>query len=112
MARPLLVRVAGAFGVTALALFFVGLIPFLSAGPTAGAGFTASTPAVPAVSVNREFKGDRLPLPSDVNSAVSQYQSGSRRQARKPDKIPLGCDAAFSPVSSPRLANIYGRCMT
>ena len=109
MARPVFVRVASALGVTALALFFVGLIPLLSAGLTAGAGFTASAPAV---SVNREFKGDRLPLPPGVNSAVSQDQSGSRRQARKPNEIPLGCDAAFSPVSSPRLANVYGRCMT
>ncbi len=109
MARPVFVRVAAALGVTSLALFFVGVIPFLSAGPTAGAGFTATTTAV---SVNREFKGDRLPLPSDVNSGVSQTETGSQRRARTPDEIPFGCDASFSAISSPRLADVYGRCMT
>jgi hypothetical protein len=26
------------------------------------------------------------------------------------EKIPVGCDRAFSPVSSPRLANVFQRC--
>ncbi len=104
MARLLFVRIAGGLGIFALAVFMVGLVPFLSADPTAGASFTGSDP----YAVNREFKGDRLPLPSDTNSAVSRTESGWRKDA----EIPVGCDPAFSPVSSPRLAFYYGRCTT
>lgn len=106
MTRLLFVRFAGALGVTALALFFVGLIPFLSAEPSAGA-WLAST-----FSVNREYKGDRLPLPSDINSAVSRNDIRSQRRSQMPAEVPVGCDPAFSPVSSPRMAYFYGRCMT
>ena len=52
----LFVRIAGALGITALALFFVSVIPFF-ADPIVGAGFAAKPPSF---SVNREFKGDRL----------------------------------------------------
>ncbi len=104
MTRILFVRCAGALGVTALALFFVGLIPFLSAEPTAGAGFT------PVFSVNHAYKGDRLPLLSDINSASRNNVFSQRRL--QPAKIPVGCDPAFSPVSAPRLAHVYGRCAT
>jgi hypothetical protein len=31
-------------------------------------------------------------------------------QAR--ERLPVGCDPAFSPVASPSLATVYGRCMT
>src|SRR5271156_1618669 len=108
MAKLLMLRIAGALGTTSLALLVVGLIPFLSAGPTAGAGLAAGTPAF---TVNRAIKGDRLPLPSDINSAVSRIGLGPQPHwmARE---IPVGCDPAFSPVSSPRLSYIYGRCMT
>jgi hypothetical protein len=108
MAKLLFVRMAGVLGVTALASFFVGLIPFLSVEPSAGAGLTGRTPAF---SVNREFKGDRLPLPSDINSAVSNGALRSEH-SQMPGEIPVGCDAAFSPISSPHLAYVYGRCMT
>jgi hypothetical protein len=106
MTKFLFARSAGALGVTALALFFVGLIPFLSVEPTAGAGFT------PAFSVNREYKGDRLPSPSDINSAVSRNDVRLPRRSAMPAEIPVGCDPAFSPVSSPRMAYFYGRCVT
>jgi hypothetical protein len=102
MARQLFVRIAGVLGATSLALFFVGLIPFLGVGPTAGAGLSAGPPAF---TVNREFKGDRLPLPSQINSAVS-------RNMPVPQAVPVGCDPAFSPISAPRLAYVYGRCVT
>jgi hypothetical protein len=105
MTRFLFVRFAGALGVTSLALFFVGLIPFLSVEQTAGAGLT------PTFSVNREYKGDRLPLPSDINSAVSRNDVRSQRRLQMPAAIPVGCDPAFSPVSAPRMAYFYGRCM-
>jgi hypothetical protein len=108
MAKLVFVRIAGGLGIGALAVFMVGLVPLLSANPTAGASFTGSTP----YTANREFKGDRLPLPSDTNSAVSRIESGWRQNARTRGDIPAGCDPAFSPVSSPRLAFYYGRCTT
>ena len=107
MAKVLFVRMATAVGLFSLSLFFVGLIPLaLSAGPSVGAGFVARTPAP---SVNREFKGDRLPLPSEINSAVSKNVSQRPQGSRE---IPDGCDRSFSPITAPQLANVYGRCTT
>jgi hypothetical protein len=100
------IRIAGAFGITALALFFVGLIPFI-ADPSVGAGIAAKAPSF---SVNRQFKGDRLPV-SKAPSVMPQGLS-TQQQSSKPAKIPVGCEGAFSPISSPRLAHILGRCMT
>jgi len=112
----LFVRIAGALGITALALFFVSVIPFF-ADPIVGAGFAAKSPSF---SVNREFKGDRLPASSIATVASrSRPQNGpntrdlgGQDQAQKPRRIPVGCEGAFSPISSPRLAHILGRCMT
>jgi hypothetical protein len=108
MAKLLFVRIAGGLGIGALAVFMVGLVPFLSADPTAGASFTGGAP----YTVNREFKGDRLPLFSDTNTAVSRTESGWQQNARISAEIPVGCDPAFSPVSAPRMAYYYGRCTT
>ncbi len=106
MAKLLFVRTAGALGVISLALLIVGIVPFLSADPTAGAGLTGKAP----YTVNHEFKGDRLPL-TVVNSSAFRG-AASRLHAGTPEEIPVGCDPAFSVVSSPRLAYFYGRCMT
>ncbi len=57
MVKVVFVRTAGALGVMSLALFIVGIVPFLSADPTAGAGLFKAP-----YTVNHEFKGDRLPL--------------------------------------------------
>jgi hypothetical protein len=108
MAKLLFVRIAGAVGITSLALLFLGLIPFLSVDPTAGASPSSSS----TFSVNREYKGDRLPS-ADINAAAllrTQFQL--RQQPQAPREIPVGCDASFSPISSPRLAYVYGRCTT
>jgi hypothetical protein len=99
----LFTRIAGALGITALALFFVGLIPFF-ADPNVGAGIAAKAPSF---SVNRQFKGDRLPV-----SAVARRGLSTQEQSAKPQKIPVGCEGSFSPISSPRLAHVVGRCMT
>jgi hypothetical protein len=58
------------------------------------------------VSVDRALKGDRLPLfaPTDKTEMPVPSTPLSR------EKIPVGCDHAFSPVSSPRLANVFQRC--
>jgi hypothetical protein len=103
MSRRLFVRVASGLGVLSLAVLFVGLVPFLSAQPGAGAGLFHRSPPF---SVNRAFKGDRLPI-APISAASS---ATSRRQ--HPEDIPVGCDASFSPISTPRLAYIYGRCTT
>jgi hypothetical protein len=102
----LFVRIASALGVTGLALLFVGLIPFF-ADPTVGAGIAAKAPSF---SVNRQFKGDRLPL-SGVSS-IARRGLSTQQQSSKPPRIPVGCEGSFSPISSPRLAHILGRCMT
>jgi hypothetical protein len=106
MARALLVRMASAAGLLALSFLLVGLIPFLSAGPSIGAGYATRTPAI---SINHEFKGDRLPTPSDTNSALSRNEPRNPRHSKD---VPDGCDRSFSPITAPQLAYIYGRCTT
>lgn len=103
-----LARFASAFGVTALAFVMVGLVPFLGAEPSEGASFAKT----PAVSVDRTLKGDRLPLPSEINSALSRNDPSPQQQSQQPGEIPDGCDASFSPITAPLLAHIYGRCTT
>ena len=112
----LLVRTASAIGLVSLAMLIVGLTPFLAAGPSAGAGFTSKTPEA---AVNRSLKGDRLPgvdsglyRPQTSGAAAGSDEPQSRRRSGRQPQIPLGCEAAFSPVSSPSLAYIYRRCMT
>jgi hypothetical protein len=101
MSRRFFMSAASGLGIASLAMFFVGLTPFLSADPSA-----APLHRTPVFSVNRAFKGDRLPI-APISAA-----SNRTNQGRHPGKIPVGCDASFSPVSAPRLAYIYGRCIT
>ena len=106
-------RIVGAFVILALGVFLISLDPLLGAVPSFGPGATERTPPV---SVNRFQKGDRLPL---VHPGVSNSRTnpGAGRQLPMPDglqtqeRAPLGCDPAFSPVSSPAPAVVYGRCM-
>lgn len=105
----LFVRIAGALGVTALAVCFLGLVPFLNAEPSAGAGYV---PSKPSFTVNRALKGDRLPMHDALNPSAWRTDFGSLAGATGPHKIPVGCDPAFSPVASPRLAYVYGRCLS
>ena len=60
---------------------------------------------IPAVSVDRTLKGDRLPLEPLAEKAVAPSASQTMR-----DRVPIGCDRAFSPISAPRLANVFRRC--
>ena len=72
---------------------------------------TSATERAPvSVSVNRINKGDRLPQ----SPVVSQYPNGgtSAGTAASPTKkAPFGCDPAFSPISAPKLAHIFKRCV-
>jgi hypothetical protein len=110
-------RMVGAGALVTLAFFLGSLDPFLRAAPVAA--IAAVSERTPPVSVNRYRKGDRLPL---VKSSDNASPKSSNRviwwdlhgldssQAHR--QVPVGCDPAFSPVVSPSLAVVYGRCMT
>lgn len=102
MARLLVLRILGAVALCSLALILVGLAP-LPGAARVGSGVSNPTPTV---TVNRFRKGDRLPL----------FSSGAARRDGKPQglqsqqRVPVGCDPAFSPVTTPSLSMVYGRC--
>lgn len=114
MVRPLFARITGMLTVTLLALFFVSLLPLLSAARTVSS-------SSPDFTVNREFKGDRLPFhaaaapsfwQSDFESLLTAKRSPVQSQTETPREIPFACEPSFSPVATPRLAYVYGRCMS
>jgi hypothetical protein len=100
-------RMASAAGLLTLALFFVGIDPFLSAS----ADLTGTTPAI---TVNRELKGDRLPLtvPTVVDAPDWQNEFSRLRgpQAQTQAQKPFACDPAFSPIFV-KATNVYRRCL-
>jgi hypothetical protein len=103
-------RIAGVVGVLSLALVAAGLVSVPSFPmPAVPLALTE-----PATFVNRAHKGDRLPVP---RLAVREFEFApqSPPQPRSPapvqSQIPPGCDAAFSPISSPLLANVFRRCI-
>jgi hypothetical protein len=109
-----IVRIIGAGALISLAFFFASLDPFLRAAPITRVAVSERTPPV---SVNRYRKGDRQPLfRSSDNSGRAvidrtmdlRGRNGSQARGR----VPVGCDPAFSPVASPLLATVYGRCAT
>lgn len=104
MAKQLFLRATGAIGIFALALFFLGINPFLSIG----AGLSVSSPAI---SVNRTLKGDRLPIADPATAFVPDWQS-EFRTTQPQAQMPFGCDAAFSTIFAPATSNVYRRCMT
>ena len=103
MRSVLLVRFAGVM----LALFTASFIAFPSFPST---GMFASNPAP---SVNRVLKGDRLPL---IGRAMQTHEESptlpaSPVQPAAGGRVPVGCEAAFSPISAPQLATIFRRCV-
>jgi hypothetical protein len=103
MRELFLVRVASVL----IALLAAGFITF----PSFPNGiFVADSP----LAVNRALKGDRL---LSISPAVFPRELGSPlvphlpAQSTPRKKIPVGCDASFSPISSPLLANVFGRCV-
>lgn len=84
------------------ALFGAGFIslPSLSSASLFGSG----------MSVNRALKGDRLPLIAR-QALPPDRPSAEPAQSQNREKPPIGCDGAFSPVASPRLANVFKRCL-
>lgn len=61
------------------------------------------------VSVDRTNKGDRLPYTSISKMHASSSRVTTTPQAT-PQRLPLGCDPAFSSLADPTRANIYKRC--
>lgn len=109
------VRLARA-GAISLALFTAGLVSVPSF-PTTGAGLP---PAGQTVAVNRAHKADRLPvlgpavrpeLGSPAAPSPSAPLPATPLSTRPSARIPAGCDRAFSPISSPRLAHVFRRCI-
>jgi hypothetical protein len=96
-----------ALGFVALAALFVAMDPFFGVG----AGLSNQ---MPAVSVNRSLKGDRLPFHPTVVD-VPDGQSSARQDLQARAQIPFACDAAVSlirsPNSAPPSAEVYRRCM-
>jgi hypothetical protein len=104
MVKQLFVRTASGAGMLALALFFVGVDPFLSAG--------AVLPSqTPATSVDRTLKGDRLPVFDPAFVPDWQNEFGSLLKEPSRAQMPFACDAAVSTILAPSAANIYRRCM-
>jgi hypothetical protein len=107
-------RVMGAFAIVALAVFLVSLDPLLGAVPSSSGPGAAERTA--PVSVNRFRKGDRLPLvhpglPNGQTSPGASRERTSPNGLQTRERPPVGCDPAFSPVSSPAPVVVYGRCM-
>lgn len=113
MARLWAKSIAGAVGLLALLPLLVNLDPFLTAAPLAGVSQDFRTPPV---AVNRTLKGDRQPVIDAGTANSSGFKPASwPRELNPPEgatrpKMPFGCDPAFSPVASPSLAQVYGRC--
>ena len=54
--------------------------------------------------VDRALKGDRLAIePADTKKSPPLVRTGKR--------IPMGCDRAFSSMSSPQFSSLFGRCV-
>jgi hypothetical protein len=94
MGRVLFVRIASVLS----GLLIASFVAFPSFPSTGFLSFTSS------ISVDRTLKGDRLPLAPTDKTEMPLPSVPSR------EKIPVGCDRAFSPISSPRLANVFRRC--
>jgi len=66
---------------------------------------------MPVASVNRALKGDRLPTAKPMAWQHEFPPRVAPLQSQSHARVPVGCDNAFSPVSSPRLANVFRRCL-
>lgn len=97
--RRLLVAIA----VLALAFSFIGAGPFWSAGSAPGGKNSA-----PQFTVNQFGKGDRLPV---IKRPAVWHDLPVPQSLQNGQKVPFGCDRAFSPVAAPAARSIYGRCL-
>ena len=79
--------------------------------PVAKAIDAATLTPSPSIKVNRAAKGDQLAVrrtvPKDVPEQTIRKPSGPNQKQRIMD----GCDPLFSPVTTPSMAHIPGRCV-
>jgi hypothetical protein len=117
MIKIVVTRTAGAVGVVALAVVLVGLVPFLGAGLTAGAGISNSNlgNGTSPIAVDRDRKGERLQPGAPAYAPDWDAEFGALPQTKTAPQpraqMPIGCDPSFSPITSPAKLNVYGRCM-
>jgi hypothetical protein len=118
MLRKLLLGLAS-LAVASVASGFIVIVidPVSSAGAHSASTFPMSI-------INRTLKGDRLqsdqlpmhlasqPRPQSADNIGSESPAAAVPAKPEPKKAPLGCDPSFSPVVSPSLASIFGRCTT
>lgn len=97
------IRCAG----VALALFTASFIS-LPSFPNPAAGGPALSPTV---NVDRTLKGDRLPFVTTVGQVRELRLPLPSAPSQAREKVPVGCDAAFSLISAPRFANVFKRCL-
>jgi hypothetical protein len=97
-------RLLVAGGILALAFCLIDAGPFWSAASAPGA-----TNGAPRFTVNQLRKGDRLP--GIKRPAAVWHDLPVPQSLRNEQKVPLGCDRAFSPVAAPAAKSIYGRCL-
>jgi hypothetical protein len=81
-----------------------------SGGAAISPDATGTEPSIKA-SVNRTHKGDRLPRVAMRYHQFLNNSSSTETSTTSPERPPLGCDSAFSPISAPSLAHIFKRCM-
>jgi hypothetical protein len=95
-------------GGLAAAALMIGALP-------AAQGIAASSEQPPVLQINRSAKGDRLVEPRTTAVKKSPTET-ARETIRSPEKgdrprIMDGCDPMFSPVTTPSLAHVAGRCV-
>jgi hypothetical protein len=95
-------RLLVAGGVLALGFWLTAAGPLFSVASVPGA-----TNGAPQFTVNRLRKGDRLP----VTERPVWHDLPVPQSLQNEQKVPLGCDRAFSPVATPAAKSIYGRCL-
>ena len=91
------------FAVATTALCSIVLFSFPSFPSTLGTAFKPQ-------SVDRALKGDRLtnaPTPAPTKNGPKSQPSLERASKR----VPMGCDRAFSSMSSPQFLTVFGRCV-
>src|SRR5262245_5937012 len=88
--------VVAAFVLSAL---IAGAICALTSPVNSAAGLT--------ISVNRDAKGDRLPVAQNVKPTRNNSNSYDKPASKK---ALLGCEPAFSPFAQPAHAQIFTHC--
>jgi hypothetical protein len=96
-------RTLAAGGILALAWWIMGAAPLSNV--TAPPGLTNSAPQF---TVNQLRKGDRLHV---TKRPAMSHDLPVPQSLQNEQKVPLGCDRAFSPVAAPAVKSMYGRCL-